>query len=158
MNFEEVSAAESTENPAEFKAPENVGLGIIGALLGAVIGAACIILLSQLGYVASLSGVVLAFCTLKGYELLAKGLSKKGIAICVVLMVLTPFVADWIDWAIVLMQNMEISLTFGEAFVAVPLLLIEGGIEIATYLSNLGMIYLFVVLGGFYTVKKVIKK
>ena len=57
----------------EVRAPENVPMGMIGALLGAVLGGASIILFSQLGYIASISGVILAFCTLKGYELLGKG-------------------------------------------------------------------------------------
>ena len=48
--------------------PENVLAGIVGALLGSVLGAACIVLLEQLGYVAALSGIVLAICTLKGLK------------------------------------------------------------------------------------------
>ena len=58
--------------PAELKAPENVPMGLLGALVGAALGGASIILLSQLGYIASISGVILAFCTLKGYQLLGK--------------------------------------------------------------------------------------
>lgn len=159
MNFEEANQATLPENPVEVKAPENMLLGVIGALVGAVIGGVCIVLLSQLGYVASLSGFVLAFCTLKGYELLAKDLSKKGIVICVILMLLTPFIADWIDWAIVLMQSWaDYGVTFAEAFVTVPLLLQDGTIAMSDYLTNLGMIYLFVLLGGFYTVRNALKK
>ena len=51
--------------------PENVLAGVVGALLGCLLGVGCIVLLGQLGYVAALSGIVLAVCTLKGYELLA---------------------------------------------------------------------------------------
>ena len=158
MNYEEVKQDTMPDYPAELKAPENVLLGFLGALIGAAIGAASIILLSQIGYVASISGVILAFCTLKGYELLGKGLSKKGIVICIILMAVTPFLADWIDWAIILMQSTEGAITFGEAFAAIPLLLADGSIELMDYLSSLGMIYLFVILGGFYTVKKAVKQ
>lgn len=159
MNYEDVNQLEMQENPAEVKAPENVLLGFVGAVIGAVIGGAIIVLLSQLGYIASLSGVILAFCTLKGYELLAKGMSKKGIAICLILMILTPFIADWIDWAFVVMDTWaDYGVTFTEAILAVPALMEDGSIEMAEYFKNLGMIYLFVVLGGFYTVKKAIKK
>lgn len=159
MHYEEMNPMEVQESPAEIKAPENVLLGIIGALIGAVIGGASIVLLSQLGYVAALSGAILAFCTFKGYELLAKGLSTKGIVICIVLMLLTPIIADWIDWAIVLMQSWaDLSITFGEALILVPLMLADGTIAMGDYLKNLGMIYLFVVLGGFYTVRSVLKK
>ena len=156
MNYEETIVV--SENPAEIAAPENILLGIIGALVGAIIGGLSIVLLSQMGYVASISGVVLAFCTLKGYELLGKALSKKGIVICIILMVLTPFIADWICWALVVMEAWaDYGVTFTEAFVTVPLLLQDGTIAMADYLKDLGMLYLFVVLGGFYTVRNALK-
>lgn len=141
-------------NPVEIKAPENVALGFMGALVGAVLGGASIVLLSQLGYVASLSGVLLAFCTLKGYQLLGKSMSKKGIVLCVLLMVVTPFLADWADWAIYLMKDYDIA--FGDAFVFFGELLLGGFVEMDVYLKNLGMIYLFVALGALGTIKNAI--
>ena len=147
------------QNPAEVKAPENVLLGIVGAFVGALIGGASIVLLSQIGYVASISGLILAVCTQKGYELLAKGLSGKGIAISVILMLVTPFLADWIDWALLIMQEWSAyGVTFSEAFWVMPELLKDGSIEMSQYLGNLGMIYLFVLLGAVYTVKDALKR
>lgn len=145
--------------PAEVKAPENVLLGLIGALVGAVLGGASIILLSQLGYIASISGFILAFCTLKGYELLGKRLSKKGIVLCVILMIVTPFVADWIDWAIFLMKDYpEYGLTLVDSCIMFGELMAEGYVDMFEYVKNLGMIYLFVILGAFGTLKNVLKK
>lgn len=145
--------------PAEVKAPENVLLGLIGALVGAVLGGASIILLSQLGYIASISGFILAICTLKGYELLGKRLSKKGIVLCVILMIVTPFVADWIDWAIFLMKDYpEYGLTLVDSCIMLGELMAEGYVDMFEYVKNLGMIYLFVVLGAFGTLKNVLKK
>ncbi len=141
---------------AEIPAPENVVLGLIGAILGAVLGGASIVLFSQMGYVASLSGLILAFCTLKGYELLGKRLSKVGVVLCVILMVVTPFLADWIDWAIYLMS--EYSLPFGDSFVVFGEMLFGGFLVMEEYFKNLGMIYLFVALGAFGTLKNVLKK
>ena len=145
--------------PAEVKAPENVLLGLIGALVGAVLGGASIILLSQLGYIASISGFILAICTLKGYELLGKRLSKKGIVLCVILMIVTPFVADWIDWAIFLMKDYpEYGLTLVDSCIMLGELMTEGYVDMFEYVKNLGMIYLFVILGAFGTLKNVLKK
>ena len=145
--------------PAEMKAPENVFLGLIGALVGALLGGASIILLSQLGYIASISGVILAFCTLKGYQLLGKQLSKKGIVLCVILMLITPFAADWIDWSIYLMKDYpEYGLTLPDACIAMVGLMAEGYVDLAEYFKNLGMIYLFVALGAVGTLKKQIRK
>ena len=145
--------------PAEVKAPENFLLGLIGALVGAVLGGASIILLSQLGYVASISGFLLAVCTLKGYELLGKRLSKKGIVLCVLLMIVTPFLADWIDWAIYLMKDVpEYGLTIVDACILMGELMAEGYVDMAEYAKNLGMIYLFVIIGAFGTLKNLFKK
>ena len=116
-------------------------------------------LLSRLGFSAAISGFLIAFCTLKGYELLGKRLSGKGIALCILLMIVTPFLADWIDWAIYLMRDYpEYELTIVDACIAMAGLMAEGYVDMAEYLKNLGMIYLFVVLGAFGTLKNVLKK
>lgn len=157
MDFE--NEVMDTVAPAEVKAPENTLLGLIGALVGAILGGASIILLSQLGYIASISGFILAFCTLKGYELLGKRLSKKGIVICVILMLITPFIADWIDWSIYLMRDYpEYDMTILDACITFGALIAEGAVDMFEYVKNLGMIYLFVVLGAFGTLKKAIRK
>ncbi len=138
---------------------ENVLTGLVGAIIGALIGAVCIILLSQLGYIASVSGLVLAVCTLKGYELLAGKLSGKGIVISILLMAVTPYIADRMDWAILLMQEWaDYGVTFGEAFAVVPELLLDGTIEMGVYIKNLLMIYAFAILGAFTTLRNAMKK
>ncbi len=142
------------EAVAELPQPERVGLGLLGALLGAILGGASIVLLSQLGYVAALSGVLMAFCTLKGYELLGKKLSKKGIILSIVLMLVAVLVADWVDWALLAMESLpEYDLTFGECMVLIPAMLADGSIPMSEYLKNLGMVYLFVALGAFGTIR-----
>ena len=138
---------------------ENVIAGIVGAFLGALIGGACIILISMLGYIASVSGLVLAVCTLKGYELLGGKLSGKGIVISILFMLATPYLADRIDWAIVIMQEfVDYGVTFAEVFAAVPELLKDGSIEMGQYIKNLLMIYGFCVLGAFATLRNTLKK
>lgn len=139
--------------------PENVFTGIIGALIGAALGAGSIILLSQLGFIASISGLILAVCTLKGYELLGNRLSTTGIIVSLLLMLVTPYLADRMDWAIVIMQTYaDEGVTLGEAFRAVPYMIQEGGIEQAQYIKSLLMLYGFTALGGFSTVANTFKK
>ena len=159
MDYENTGAVTEQAGSPEVKAPENVALGILGALIGALLGGASIILFSQLGYIASLSGFILAFCTLKGYKLLAKGISTKGIIICTVLMLVTPFAADWLDWAVLVYRSWaEYGVTFMECLQILPELFADGTITMGEYLKNLGMIYLFVIMGGFYTLKDAFKK
>lgn len=138
---------------------ENVVAGFVGAFIGALIGGGCIILVSQLGYIASVSGLILAICTLKGYELLAGKLSGKGIAVSILLMIVTPYLADRVDWAIFLMQEWaQYGVTFAEAFHVFPELLKDGTLELGVYVKNLLMIYGFAVLGAFTTLRNTLKK
>ncbi len=145
--------------PVKKNKKENMVTGIVGAFIGALIGGGCIILLSQLGYIASVSGLILAVCTLKGYELLGGKLSIKGVLVCLVLMLATPYLADRIDWAILVMQEWaDYGVTFGEAFSAIPELIADGAIKQGAYVKNLLMIYGFAVLGAFSTLKNAFKK
>ena len=158
MNCENIGVPAEQAGSPEIAPKENVALGIVGALAGALLGGASIVLLSQLGYIASISGFILAFCTLKGYELLGKGLSKKGVVICVILMLVTPFVADLIDWALLVYRSWaDYGVTFLECVQLLPELFAEGVITTGEYLKNLGMIYLFVIMGGFYTIRNAFK-
>lgn len=130
--------------------PENVLAGIVGALLGSVLGAACIVLLEQLGYVAALSGIVLAICTLKGYELLGGRLSTKGIVIACLLTLVMTYVGDRLDWAISAAKYFEVSLT--DAYRAIPYLIQEEVIESGDYIANLLQLYLFTLIGAVPTI------
>ncbi len=142
------------EAVAEYREPEKFGMGFLGALVGAVIGGASIVLFSQMGVIAALSGVLLAFCTLKGYELLAKAMSKKGMIACIVLMIVSVLVADWVDWALLVGKTLpEYGLSFGDCMILIPAMVIDGTIAMSEYLKNLGMLYLFVAMGAFGTIR-----
>lgn len=153
-----VSEAFSAPAAPAYVKPENVLTGTVGALIGAVLGGASIILLSQLGFVAAISGFILAVCTLKGYELLGGQLSKRGILISCVLMAITPYIADRIDWAIVISQAFaDEGVTVGMAFAAVHEVIAESDM-MGDYIKSLGMVYLFVVMGAFSTLKGLFQK
>lgn len=69
--YDKVSENAAAYTANEKNKKENLVGGVVGALVGSLLGVASIILLSQMGYVAALSGVIMAVCALKGYELLA---------------------------------------------------------------------------------------
>ena len=134
----------------ELEKPENVVTGTVGALLGALIGAIVIILFSRMGLVASVSGIILAVCTLKGYELLGGKLTKKGIVIAVLLMAVVPYVADRIEWAFIVLEQAQsegLDWTFGECFQVIPQMIEEGYIEKDVYATNLVKLYVFTAVG-----------
>ena len=145
----------STETPADVR-EESKFFGTLGALGGALLGAACIIILSQLNFISSISGFVLAGCTLMGYSHFGKGLSLYGMILCILLMLVTPYIADRMDWAIVVIKEFS-DVSFGDAFRAIPYLISEGAIEEDLYLKNLLMVYLFTAIGGIGTAIQLLK-
>ena len=66
------------------KERENVLAGTVGAFLFALAGGVLWFLLYQVGFLASISGVVAVICALKGYSVFAKKESVKGIIISVI--------------------------------------------------------------------------
>ena len=149
-------------SPEIIEKRENIFTGTIGAALGALIGAAMIILLGQLNFIASLSGFVLAVCTLKGYEILGGKRSTVGIIICIILMAVTPYFAERVSITIAFLRELEIPFSeyseyFGEFFRELPGWIEEAG-ESATYYRDLAMLYLFTALGAFGTLRNAFKK
>ena len=152
------TAVANAGEPAQAPVKERVGLGILGALVGALIGGASIVLLSRMGYVAALSGVLMAFATLKGYELLAKKLSKKGIVISVVLMVLVTFVSNVVDLGLQVFDEIkDYGGTIADSFILLPELAVEGYIDFGAYFSSLGMLYLFMAIGAFSIIRNALR-
>lgn len=153
--FQNVSQSAILAQQESRAAGENVIGGIVGALLGTLIGVVCIIILSQLGYVAALSGVVMAVCTLKGYEMLGRKLSKKGIIISCILMIVMTYAGDRLDWAIVVAR--ELAWDVFTSYQAIPWLLQEFIIEPSVYWGNLAMVYVFLLLGAVPTIISTLK-
>ena len=135
--------------------PENVLAGVVGALLGCLLGVGCIVLLGQLGYVAALSGIVLAVCTLKGYELLGGRLSTKGIVIACVLMLAMTYVGYRLDWAITVAKYFEASLT--DSYRAIPYLIDEEILDGGVYTGELIKLYAFTLIGAIPTIISSVK-
>lgn len=166
----EINHADAKINPAEtLRKPENFLAGCVGAFLGSLLGAASIILFDQLGYVAALSGLILAICTMKGYELLGGKLTKKGIFISIVLMLVIPVFAYRISSAIGFMSYVAESgdqISFSLAYAAVPQLLEATGFDYGmynytfdadAYNEGLIMVYTFLVIGAISMITSSIK-
>lgn len=132
-------------NESDKAKKENIFGGVLGALIGSLIGMVFIIFVSQLGKIAVLSGIVMAFCTLKGYEIGGHKLTKKGIIFSLVLMVGMIYLADRLDWAIVISRELEED--FFLSFKAVPDLIKVDVIEKADYIKNLVSLYIYSLIG-----------
>lgn len=123
--------------------------GVLGAVIGAGLGGSIILALYTMGYFAAISGIVLALGTLKGYELLGGPHTRGSLALCVVLMLVTPLFADTIHWALIICQAYaDYHLTLWEALQAIPMFLAQGAIDPRGYLQNLLILYGFTVFGA----------
>ena len=148
-----------SSTPVAKAVQEKVGMGILGALIGALIGGASIVLLSRLGYVAAISGFITAFATLKGYELLGKKLSKTGIIVSIVLMILTPFLAYNVDLVLQLQAELQsYGMTIADTISFLVELVLTDSEMMQAYLSDLGMIYLFTAIGTFGILRNTLRK
>lgn len=131
---------------------ENMTKGILGALLGSIIGIIVIILFGKLGFVASIAGFVMAGATIKLYEKFAGDISKKGIIVCIIIMIVMTIVGNNLTISILLVDELRennIEATVFDIFIRFYTLLSNGYIDVSSYLTNLFMVLLFNVIGAF---------
>lgn len=128
------------------KRRESLVAGAVGAFLGSLLGMACIIVVSQLGYVAVFCGVVMAVCTLKGYELLGGILSRKGAVVAGVITLVMTYVAYQLDCAIQVADAAGVDIFL--AFRNMGMLLEEGYLNTRAYWGGLVLLYLFTLVGA----------
>lgn len=128
---------------------ENIFLGIFGALLGSLIGVLAIVIVGQLGYVSMYAGLIMGLCTIMGYKLLSGKITIKGVVISLGIVILMTHVANSIDWSFTIVRYFaneyqeQVSV-----FEVVPEMLnlrlvMDGMIDMASYLRNLGLLMLF---------------
>lgn len=119
-------AQQSEQNKSVYnkKGQGNILSGMVGALLGSLIGVVVWFIIYQLGYIAVISGVILAVCAFKGYQMFGGRITKLGIVICTIISAIMLIVAEQICLAVDLVSVYP-DVTFFEAFRAVPWLVLE---------------------------------
>ncbi|MBS4461244.1 MULTISPECIES: DUF1097 domain-containing protein [unclassified Facklamia] len=120
-------------------------LGIIGAFLGSLIGAAVIIIIGQLGYVSVIGGLVIGFATVKGYELLAKRFSWFGVFVSFLMALIMVYIAYKIDWAISIARQVEAN--FFDVYQNIPVLLDNEYIDATFYATELAKLFMYSLVG-----------
>lgn len=137
----------------ETRKNQNAAAGIVGALIGSLLGVLSIVIFGQLGYVASVSGLIMAVCTIKGYELLGKRLGNLGIVFSSIIILLMIYVGCQLDWAITVMSYFEIDI-----FTAFRAVSDSTVVDRAAFTENLMMLYLFAIVGAVPTIWQVIRQ
>lgn len=149
--------AEDNENRKQ-EAEGSYALGAVGAMLGSAVGAVVWALVLNLGYVASLVGLLIGWLAEKGYHLL-KGKQGKGkIVILIVAIILGvllgTFAADAIALAQMISETEGAIITYEEIPVFILALLLEDSEYAAATARNILMGLLFAGLGVFALLRK----
>lgn len=154
--FEQQQASLLSEQTEETNKQEQFVPGLVGAFLGSLLGVVVTVIIGQLGYVAVFSGIVMGVAILKGYELLGKRLSVKGIIASAIIMFAMTYFAFNLDYAFALARWAEVDVF--TAFEAIPELLENGGLDMTDYLTELVKLYLFTLLGAFPITLSILKE
>lgn len=138
---------------------ENVILGIIGALIGALIGGGLIVLLGKLGYVSSILGFGVTFFIFVGYSIFAKNITKIGASICFILCAITPYIAHKIKWAIKIKGVMKVdNASLIEIYKVVPKVFNQNNSLIANYYIGLILVYVATLFCAYIMLKDILKR
>ena len=130
------------------KKTSNLFLGLIGAFLGGLIGVALWIGIDQLGYIAAISGAVMAAAACKGYELLGKALDRKGVIVCAVIVLVLAYFATKLCWTYAIYNELKsYGWAFGECFQSLGWILEEADLT-GGYIGDMVLGYFFTVLGA----------
>ena len=142
---------------------ENLLFGIVGAFLFSLVGGGLYYILYQIGFYASISGVIGIVCAIKGYSFFSGGESKRGIVVSVVTTVLVIMLAWYLCVAGDVYNayqgwfadgEIDYTLTYFEC-VRVAYLFI---MEIPEYLLDLALSLLFAGLGCWGYVSNLLKR
>lgn len=144
-------------NNTTVETKENVLAGAVGAFLFSLVGGILWFVLWQLGFLASLSGLVGVICAVKGYTFFAK--TKKESKICLVLSVIIAMAVLAIAWYACVAYDIYLAYqewyaagevdftpTYFESVSAVPYVFEDSEI-LTAYLGDLGMGLIFAIVG-----------
>lgn len=121
---------------------DNIFLGVLGAIFGALVGSFLWILIGQIGFIAGIAGYAIVYCSIKGYGILGKSVSKRGIVICVVLSLGMVIVAEYVSLGITIYRELqaEYYVTILDAFKFIPQLLQDSEVKVEL-MKNLAIGY-----------------
>lgn len=144
------------DSQMETKEEVNVVLGIIGAIIGSIIGVAVWIIIYQLGYIAGITGFIMAVCTFKGYEKLGGRLDKKGVWISLAISIVMLFSAEMFCLAMEIYSELGsyYSISFFDSLLSIPYFLQDSELMWAV-LKDMLMGYGFMALSSFSYIKTI---
>lgn len=138
------------ENKAEIKSKKvNYFGGLVGAFLGSLIGVVLWVVIYQMGYIAAVSGLAFAICSIKGFEKLGGKLNVAGVIISLVVAVGMLYVAENIAFAIEIYNGLsvEYQITFFEAYQSIGMFMEDPEISSSVF-TDLGIGYFMMLIAS----------
>lgn len=140
----------------EKKRSNSVIFGIVGAVLGSLIGVILWILLYNFGYIASISGIVMVICAIKGYEKFSGEVDKKALIIILIITIIMVYIATHLSYGVEIYTVFkEDGITIFDGIRSVGSFLSEIPDLKSSFITDLLMGYFFTVLGTFSTFKRI---
>lgn len=140
--------------------PINVPLGILGALIGSLIGVIAWLVIYNLGFIAGITGFIMAVCCFKGYEMLGGRIDRQGLWIALIIAVVMLAVAEMLSLGLEIMSvyndYYDMGLTIFDAMQAVPYFLGDSDILWAV-IKDLAFGYIFMAAASFSYIKNLHK-
>jgi len=150
---------EAAKQGVNLKRKSNLFTGLIGALIGSLIGVVLWVGIYQAGYIASIAGLAIVVCAMKGYELLGRSLDGKGIFFTVLLSIVMVFIANQVSWTVSIVSELETmgyDYTFKEVFT--NMFGILEYYELTTdFYKDLGIGYLLSLVGSASTISRAVQ-
>lgn len=128
----------------DFDNDDNKIAGTIGALIGASLGVGLWCLIGLFGKIAFIGGIAICLGSLGGYYLIGKGMSKTGLIISLVIIVLAVYFATRLNYTITLYRALDGKLSFGKCY--------SGVIELLAAIGKKGLFYKDLVFGYLITI------
>ncbi|WP_312652126.1 hypothetical protein [Aminipila sp.] len=148
--FEKAQADLSMAQLENNQRKSNVIAGIVGSLLGSLIGVVLWVIVYQLGYIAGIAGLVMAVCSMKGYEKFGGKLNIVGVIISLVVAIAMLYFAENIAVALEIFNEFkkEYAITFFDAFRLIPSLLQEEASFRGAFIGDLVIGYILMLVAS----------
>ena len=144
-------------NPDGTIVTPNMGLGIVGSLVGAFIGGLLWFGIGNLGYIAGIVGFVIIYLSALGFKKGAKVLTKTGAVISVIISMLTILAANYMLYAWQLTKAFEGRYTLMECISMLPTALKDYEMT-GSFVKDIVIGYAFTILAAFSTLRTMFGK
>lgn len=138
--------------------PTNMSLGIVGSLIGSLIGVAVWVIIYKMGFIAGITGFIMAVCCFKGYELLGGRIDQKGVWIALAIAVVMLAAAEMISLGLEILDvyGGYYDIHFFDAMQSVPYFLEDSDVLWAV-IEDLAFGYVFMAAASFSYVRNMYK-